>query len=44
MSKYDVGFGLEERENPADFVLDVINDSQSVIGRFPYAYIHMQSL
>lgn len=27
------GFGLEDRENPADFFLDVINDSQSAISK-----------
>ncbi len=28
------GYGLEEKENPADFLLDILNDSQSAIGEF----------
>ncbi len=28
------GYGLEERENPADFLLDILNDSQSAICKF----------
>ena len=27
------GYGLEERENPADFMLDIINDSLSAVGK-----------
>ena len=27
------GYGLEERENPADFMLDIVNDSLSAVGK-----------
>ena len=41
LTSVHLGYGLQERENPADFLLDIISESQTVIRKLLFYFSHV---